>query len=97
MPNSKGPQKKTRNKLRNDPRDRGQSPPSRAVQEFDEGQNVHVAIDPSVPEGRPNPRFHGETGVVVGEQGTAFEVEIHDGDKKKTLFVKPQHLKPQSD
>jgi len=95
MPNSKGERKKTRDKLSNSIRERGQSPPSGAVREFDEGQKVHVAIDPSVPEGQPHPRFHGSTGEVVGEQGRAYEVEIQHGDSTKTLFVRPQHLEPQ--
>jgi len=95
MPNSKGERKNTRDKLSNSVRERGASPPSGAVQEFDEGDKVHVSIDPSVPEGRPNPRFQGRTGEVVGEQGRAFEVEVGDGDSTKTLFVRSQHLKAQ--
>lgn len=95
MPNSKGERKNTRDKLSNRVRDRGASPPSGAVQEFDEGKKVHVSIDPSVPEGRPHPRFQGITGEVVGKQGRAFEVEINDGGATKTLFVRPQHLAEQ--
>jgi large subunit ribosomal protein L21e len=92
MPNSKGNRADTRDKLSNSARDRGASPPSGAVQEFDEGDKVHIKIDPSVPEGRPDPKFQGRTGTVEGEQGRAFEVEINDGDARKTVFVRPQHL-----
>lgn len=95
MPNSKGERKKTRDKLSNSVRERGASPPSGAVQEFEEGEKVHVTIDPSVPEGRPHPRFQGRTGKVVGRQGRAFEVEVDDGDSTKTLFVRSQHLAEQ--
>ena len=95
MPNSKGERKNTRDKLSNSVRDKGASPPSGAVQEFDEGEKVHVAIDPSVPKGRPHPRFQGKTGEVVGKQGRAFEVEIGDGGSTKTLFVRSQHLAEQ--
>lgn len=95
MPNSKGERKKTRGKLSNSVRERGASPPSGAVQEFEEGEKVHVTIDPSVPEGRPHPKFQGKTGKVVGEQGRAFEVEVNDGDSTKTLFVRSQHLAKQ--
>jgi large subunit ribosomal protein L21e len=95
MPNSKGERKNTRDKLSNSVRDRGASPPSGAVREFDEGDKVHLSIDPSVPDGRPHPRFHGKTGEVVGEQGRAFEVEVGDGDATKTLFVRSQHLEGQ--
>ncbi len=95
MPNSKGQREDTRDKLSNSARDRGASPPSGAVKEFDEGENVHIKIDPSVPEGRPDPKYQGQTGTVVGEQGRAFEVEINDGDATKTVFVRPQHLAKQ--
>lgn len=95
MPDSHGPRRNTRHKLQNKPRDRGTSPPQRAVQEFDAGESVHLAIDPSVPEGRYHPRFDGHTGEVVGQQGKAYQVEITDGDTTKTLIVKPAHLRPQ--
>jgi len=95
MPNSHGPRKSTRHKLQNEPRDRGTSPPGRAVQEFDVGESVHLTIDASVPDGRYHPRFDGYTGDVVGQQGEAYRVEITDGDTPKTLIVKPAHLRPQ--
>ncbi|MCT9096700.1 50S ribosomal protein L21e [Haloarchaeobius sp. HME9146] len=95
MPNSHGPLKKTRNKLKNHPRERGTSPPQRAIQDFEEGQKVHLKIDPSVAKGRFHPRFSGQTGEVVGKQGSAFLVEITDGGKKKKLISAPAHLKAQ--
>jgi large subunit ribosomal protein L21e len=95
MPNSNGPLKKTRNKLSNDPRESGISPPQRAIEDFDAGERVHLRIDPSVPDGRFHPRFNGHTGKVLGEQGSAYRVEITDGEKEKTLIVTPAHLKRQ--
>jgi large subunit ribosomal protein L21e len=95
MPNSNGPLQGTRNKLKNDPRDRGTSPPQRAVQQFEEGESVHLAIDPSVNEGRFHPRFNGLTGTIDGSQGTAYKVAVTDGGKEKTLIVKPAHLRRQ--
>jgi len=95
MPNSHGPRKGTRNKLKNDPRDRGTSPPQRAVQEFDVGESVHLSMDPSVPDGRYHPRFDGRTGVVEGRQGTAYKVTITDGGTEKTVIAKPAHLRRQ--
>jgi large subunit ribosomal protein L21e len=95
MPSSNGPRQGTREKLSNDPRDQGTSPPQRAVQEFEDGQRVHLHLDPSVNDGRFHPRFDGLTGVVVGEQGAAYQVEVNDGGKDKTLVVKPAHLRPQ--
>jgi len=95
MPSSNGPLKGTRGKLSNDPRERGASPPQRAIQEYETGQKVHLKIDPSVSEGRFHPRFNGHTGTVVGMQGRAFKVEINDGGKDKTLITRPAHLKAQ--
>ncbi len=95
MPNSHGPRKGTRNKLKNDPRDRGTSPPQRAVQEFDEGERVHLSIDPSVPDGRYHPRFDGRTGTVEGPQGEAYKVTITDGGSQKTVIARPAHLRRQ--
>ena len=94
MPNSKGPRQGTRKKLANHPRERGTSPPQRAIQEYEEGQSVHLSIDPSVPDGRFHPRFDGRTGTVVGEQGNAYKVRITDGGKEKTLIVTAAHLHP---
>jgi large subunit ribosomal protein L21e len=95
MPSSNGPREGTRNKLKNDARSRGTSPPQRAVQEFEKGEKVHLKLDPSVPKGRFHPRFNGRTGTVVGEQGSAFKVEIEDGSVEKTLIAAPAHLRPQ--
>jgi large subunit ribosomal protein L21e len=95
MPNSDGPRKKTRNKLSNTPRERGMSPPQRAIQGFETGEKVHLKIDPSVSDGRFHPRFDGLTGEVTGKQGDCFKVAVNDGGKEKTLIVGPQHLTAQ--
>jgi len=95
MPNSSGPRQGTRNKLSNSPRERGTSPPQRAVAEYDEGQKVHLRLDPSVPDGRFHPRFNGHTGEVIGRQGAAYQVRIVDRGKEKTIVAKPAHLRAQ--
>jgi large subunit ribosomal protein L21e len=97
MPNSNGPRRKTRKKLSNEPRERGTSPPQRAIQEFEEGDTVHLSLDPSVPDGRFNPRFSGRTGTVTGTQGEAYTVEVSDGGETKTVIVKPAHLRLQQE
>ena len=95
MPSSNGPLNGTRGKLSNKPRERGTSPPQRAIQEYEVGQKVHLKLDPSVPDGRFHPRFSGHTGTVVGKQGRAFKVEITDGSKEKVLIANPAHLRAQ--
>lgn len=95
MPNSNGPLSKTKGKLKNDPRDRGTSPPQRAIAEYDNGQTVHLTLDPSVQEGRFHPRFNGQTGTIAGKQGAAYKVAITDDGVEKTILVKPAHLQAQ--
>jgi large subunit ribosomal protein L21e len=95
MPSSNGPLNGTRGKLSNKPRDRGTSPPQRAIQEYEVGQKVHLKLDPSVPDGRFHPRFSGHTGTVIGKQGRAFKVEIADGSKEKVLIANAAHLRAQ--
>ncbi|MFC7072967.1 50S ribosomal protein L21e [Halovenus rubra] len=92
MPNSNGPQQGTRHKLQNDARSRGTSPPEQTVEKFDDGDKVHLSLDPSVQDGRFHPRFNGEVGTVVGEQGEAYQVEITDDTTKKKLITLPAHI-----
>ncbi|WP_132058429.1 50S ribosomal protein L21e [Halorussus amylolyticus] len=95
MPSSNGPKHSTRDKLSNNPRESGTSPPQRAVQQFEEGQKVHLKIDPSVEKGRFHPRYNGQTGEVTGKQGAAYKISISDRGKEKTLIATPAHLKAQ--
>ena len=95
MPKSHGPRQGTRNKLSNAPRERGTSPPQRAVQQFEAGDSVHLSLDPSVPEGRFHPRFNGHTGTIIGSQGSAYKIRISDRGKEKTIIAKPAHLRSQ--
>lgn len=95
MPNSSGPQRGTRHKLQNDARERGTSPPQRAVEEYEPGEKVHLDIDPSIQEGRFHPRFNGQTGTIAGKQGQAYKIDITDGDVEKTIITRPGHLKRQ--
>lgn len=97
MPKSHGPVQGTRKKLANHPRDRGISPPQRAIAAFEAGDRVHLAIDPSVPGGRFHHRFNGQTGTVTGMQGSAYTVRITDGGKEKTVVAAAAHLKPVPD
>jgi large subunit ribosomal protein L21e len=97
MPNSKGPRQGSSKKLSNDPRERGISPPQRSIESFEEGERVHLRLDPSIPDGRFHHRYNGHTGTVVGKQGDAYRVRIEDGGKQKTLIAAPVHLATQDD
>ncbi|RZN71177.1 MAG: 50S ribosomal protein L21e [Candidatus Methanolliviera hydrocarbonicum] len=93
MAKSHGFKRKTRKKLRKSVREKGLSPITRAIQEFDEGDRVYIKIDPSVHKGMPHPRFHGMNGKIIERRGRAYLLEVKDGNKKKTLIARPQHLK----
>ncbi|MFB6292218.1 MAG: 50S ribosomal protein L21e [Candidatus Nanohaloarchaea archaeon] len=62
------------------------------MKEFEEGEKALIKFDPSVQDGRVHTRFYGQTAEVTGSRGDAVEVEVKDGGKTKTLFLKPIHL-----
>ncbi len=90
---SKGLRSKSRHILRRKPRDRGFSPITRSLQQFDDGEKVNIVIDPSVHRGMPHVRFQGYTGTVLGRQGNSYRVQIRVGKKIKKLVVRPEHIR----
>ncbi|MDY6776945.1 MAG: 50S ribosomal protein L21e [Candidatus Nanohaloarchaea archaeon] len=64
------------------------------LEDFDEGDQVRIELDPTVQEGMPHPRFHGKTGTVVEDSGRNYRVEIRDGGKTKQLVSNTAHLEP---
>ncbi|NLK25085.1 MAG: 50S ribosomal protein L21e [Euryarchaeota archaeon] len=90
---SKGTRRRTRNTLKKAPRLRGMTPITHEFRTFDVGERVSVVINPGIHYGMPNTRFQGKTGIVTGQQGRAFVVELHDGNKLKTVVTRPEHLK----
>ncbi len=90
---SKGLRSKSRQILRKKPRSRGFSSISRSLHQFDIGESVNIVIDPSMHRGMPHIRFQGYTGVVEGKQGTSYVIGIKVGKKRKTLVVRPEHLR----
>ena len=90
---SKGLRSKSRHILRKKPRDRGMISITRALQQFVEGERVNIVIDTSIHKGMPHISFHGQTGKIEGKQGDSYIVGITDGNKKKSLIIKPEHLR----
>jgi large subunit ribosomal protein L21e len=95
MAHHNGPRKKTRYKFKKDLRSKGVLPVTRVIQQFEEGQKVHIVCEPSIQKGMPSRRFHGLTGTVIGKRGRAWVVAIRDGNKEKIVISRPQHLRPQ--
>ena len=86
-------QRKTRHKLSGHYRQRGKIPLSQYFKELKEGDKVALVINANVQQGRFFPRFHGLNGTVMGKKGACYNVQIKDGNKQKTLYVHPIHLK----
>lgn len=95
MRRSKGSKSGTRYKLKKDIRAKGKRSIAKTLAQFEEGDRVHIVIDPSVQKGMPFPRFHGKTGTVVEKRGRAYLVEVSENDAKKTVICAPAHLSPQ--
>jgi len=94
MRHSKGFRSGSRQVLRKKPRQRGMFSLSRILYEYEIGEKVVIDIEPSVHKGMPHPRFNGKTGVVIEKRGRAYIIEIRDGNKKKAIIARPEHIKP---
>ena len=64
------------------------------LQEFREGDQVHIDFVPSSP--LQHPRFQGLTGVVMERRGRNYIIQVRDGNKLKQVFARPEHLKLQA-
>ncbi|MBN1786683.1 MAG: 50S ribosomal protein L21e [Candidatus Methanofastidiosa archaeon] len=93
---SKGFRRCTRYKLSKKSKKKGLIPITRSLATFDLGQKVHIALEPSVHKGMPHPRFHGKTGTVVERRGRSYMLEIREGDARKLIISRPEHLKAQT-
>jgi len=91
----KGLRHRTRKLLRKSVRERGAVPSlSLLMYDYKPGDYVHIVINPSIVKGMPHRRFHGKTGKVIGVRGRSYIIEVFLGDKRKILFVRPEHLRP---
>jgi large subunit ribosomal protein L21e len=95
MAKTHGTRRKSRYKLRKTVREKGLSPISRAIQEFQEGDIVNIDLDPGIQNGMPHPKFQGRTGKVMSQRGRAYIVEVRDGGLMKEVIILPEHLTPQ--
>jgi large subunit ribosomal protein L21e len=94
MPKSKGYRSGTRSLLRRKPKERGKTGLSKILHEYKPGDKAVVKINPSVHKGMPHRRYQGKIGVVVNRRGRSYVVEVTQGDAKKEIIVRPEHLEP---
>lgn len=91
----RGYRHRTRKLLKKHVRERGAVPPlSLLMHEYRPGDKVYIIINPSVMSGMPHRRYHGKVGTVVGKRGKSYIVQLRVGSKLKTLFIRPEHLRP---
>ncbi|MFX0182818.1 MAG: 50S ribosomal protein L21e [Candidatus Hodarchaeota archaeon] len=92
---SKGTNFRTRRIFSKHPRKRGLPSLSRTLAEYKVDARVNIAIEPSVQKGRPHRRFHGKTGIILEKRGQAYLIEVTDGNARKKVIARPEHLKAQ--
>ncbi|MEM0015399.1 MAG: 50S ribosomal protein L21e [Zestosphaera sp.] len=91
---SHGYRHRTRKLLRKNVRERGAIPPlSQVLKEYKVGDKVYITPNPAIHDALPHRRYIGKVGVVIGKRGRAYIVELHLGDKRKTLITYPEHLR----
>ncbi len=91
----RGYRHRTRKVFKKHIRERGAVPPlSMLLHEYRPGDKIHIKVNPAIHHGMPHRRYHGKTGTIIGKRGKAYIVEVYLGDKRKILFVRPEHLKP---
>ena len=73
-------------------RTRGKLQFSRYFQNFQEGDNVAVVIEPSIKSSFPK-RLQGRTGKIEDKRGRSYFVKIKDQKKEKKFLIEPIHLK----
>ncbi len=86
---------RTRKLLKKHVREKGAIPPlSLLLHEYKIGDKVHIKINPAIHKGMPHRRYHGKTGTIIGKRGKCYIVEVCLGDKRKTIIVRPEHIRP---
>lgn len=93
---SQGSRHGTRKKLKKKDK-KEKSPAAKITKKFEEGDIVHIDLDPSIQAGMPHPRFDGRTGKVIEKRGRAYVVKVSDKSSKKKLTIRPEHLKKQEE
>jgi large subunit ribosomal protein L21e len=68
-------------------------PLGRVLVNYDIGDKVDSVIYSSQQRGQPHRRFHGKIGDVQLKQGKAYLISLKDGNKTKTLIIRPEHLR----
>jgi len=93
MRRSHGTRQGTRQILKRSKSQRGRLNISRIMHPYAEGDRVAIVLDGGQQRGMPHRRFQGRTGIITGQQGSAYVVAVKDGDMAKTVIARPEHLR----
>lgn len=74
-------------------KDRGKIRFSEYFREFENGNKVAVVREQSFQPAFPK-TIQGKTGIVVGQRGKSYIIQMKDGKITKTYIIKAVHLKP---
>ena len=88
-----GYRRKTRKLMRKNVRNKGKISLTAYLAKYKQGDMVTLFAEPGVQNSLYNLRFHGKVGMIVGQQGDCYKVQIHDGGKQKMIITHPIHLK----
>ena len=90
-----GFRRKTRSKLRKNPRTRSKISITNYLQEFNINDKIILKAEPGIQKAMYFPRFYAKPGIIQSKQGNCYKILIKDGKKDKILIVHPIHLKRQ--
>jgi large subunit ribosomal protein L21e len=92
MAKSHGYRRGSRKVMSKKPRERGLQPLGRLLHEYKRGDRTIIKIDPSFHKGMPHHRYQGKVGIIEDKRGSAYIIRIKDGQKIRSLIVRPEHL-----
>ena len=94
MRGSKGYYTGARRLLTKKPREKGKPKLGKLLNEYEEGSQVIIKMEPSVQKSLPHKRFHGKIGTILEKRGRGYMVSVSDGDAIKKIIVRSEHLEP---
>ncbi|HSV50128.1 MAG TPA: 50S ribosomal protein L21e [Candidatus Acidoferrales bacterium] len=94
MRGSKGYYTGTRSLLRKPTREKGKPKISKLLHDYEAGNEVIIKMDSSVQKSMPHKRFHGKVGQIIEKRGRAYVVDVPQGEARKTIIVRTEHLEP---
>ncbi len=94
MRGSKGYYTGARRLLTKKPREKGKPKLGKLLNEYEEGSQVIIKMEPSVQKSLPHKRFHGKIGTILEKRGRGYMVSVSDGNAVKKIIVRSEHLEP---